>query len=84
MAKIVDYLGSSNFFHFFQVFLKVTRAAELGEDILPEVMSVFTAESFAAHTDRELRNNTLLSVPQQSTTLDFIPRSNISQYGTCF
>lgn len=30
-----------------QVFLKVTMAAELGDDIVPEVMSVFTAESFA-------------------------------------
>ena len=35
----------------------MTRAAELGDDILPEVMSVFTAESFAAQTDKDLRNS---------------------------
>ena len=35
----------------------MTRAAELGDDISPEVMSVFTAESFAAQTEKDLRNS---------------------------
>ncbi len=38
-------------FYISQVFLKVTQAAEKGEDIIPEVMSVVTASSFNL-TDR--------------------------------
>ena len=58
-----------------QVFIKVTMAAELGDDIVPEVMSVFTAESFAAQTLRRRKNRNRNSFPCVHHQMASIPSS---------
>ena len=50
----------------------MTRAAELGDDILPEVMSVFTAESFA-QTEKNLRNSLPRPLLTETTATKSVP-----------